>query len=35
MGPFPHVEDYVEADFSELRVGGVKLPAVVEYQTKL
>ncbi|KAL2000536.1 hypothetical protein VTN02DRAFT_2957 [Thermoascus thermophilus] len=35
MGPFPDVEEGVETDLSKLRVGGVKLPAVVEYQSML
>lgn len=35
MGPFPDVEEGVETDLSKLRVGGVKLPAVVEYQSTL
>jgi len=34
MGPFPDVEEGVD-DFSKLRVGAVKLPAVLEYQSKL
>lgn len=35
MGPFPDVEEGVETDISKLRIGGVKLPAVLEYQAKL
>lgn len=35
MGPFPDVEEGVEEDFSKLRVGGVRLPAVLEYQAGL
>ena len=32
MGPFPDVEDYVEQTWGSLKPGGVKLPAVLEYQ---
>lgn len=35
MGPFPDVEEGVETDISKLRIGGVKLSAVLEYQAKL
>ncbi|EON65646.1 hypothetical protein W97_04885 [Coniosporium apollinis CBS 100218] len=37
MGPFPDVSEQgsVETDFSKLRPGGVKLPAVLDYQAKL
>lgn len=35
MGPFPDVEESVEKDFSKLKVGSVKLDAVLEYQKKL
>ncbi|OCK95740.1 uncharacterized protein K441DRAFT_658447 [Cenococcum geophilum 1.58] len=35
MGPYPDVEGGVETDFSKVRVGGVKMPAVLEYQKTL
>lgn len=35
MGPFPDMEEGVEKDFSKLRVGAVKLDAVLKYQKKL
>jgi glutathionyl-hydroquinone reductase len=35
MGPYPDVEEGVETDFSKVRVGGVKMPAVLEYQKTL
>ncbi|KAL1964454.1 hypothetical protein VTN77DRAFT_6880 [Rasamsonia byssochlamydoides] len=35
MGPFPDVEEGVETDIRKLRVGGVKLAAVVEYSKSL
>lgn len=34
MGPYPDVEEGVE-DFSELKPGRVRHPAVLEYQSKL
>ena len=30
MGPWPDVEEGFERDFSKLRVGAVKLPAVIQ-----
>jgi hypothetical protein len=35
MGPFPDVEEGVETDITKLRVGGVQLPAVIEYSKSL
>lgn len=35
MGPFPDVEEGVETDWKKLRVGGVKHPAVLEYEGKI
>ncbi|OCL11497.1 glutathione S-transferase, partial [Glonium stellatum] len=35
MGPYPDIEEGVETDFSKLSVGGVKMPAVLEYQKTL
>ncbi|PYH89197.1 glutathione S-transferase omega-like 2 [Aspergillus ellipticus CBS 707.79] len=32
LGPFPDIEEGVERDWSVLRVGGVRHPAVVEYE---
>jgi len=32
MGPFPDVEDGYQSDWSKLKPGGVKMPAVTEYQ---
>lgn len=34
-GPYPDVEDGYELDLSQVRVGGVKMPEVVEYQKSL
>lgn len=35
MGPYPDVEEAVETDFSKVRVGRVKMTAVLEYQKTL
>ena len=35
MGPWPDVEEGFERDFSKLRVGSVRLPAVLEYEKQL
>ena len=35
MGPWPDVEEGFEKDFSKLRVGAVKLPAVLGYEKQL
>ena len=35
MGPWPDVEEGFERDFSKLRVGAVRLPAVLEYEKQL
>jgi putative glutathione S-transferase len=35
MGPFPDVEEGVQKDWSKLTVGGVKHPAVLEYESTL
>lgn len=35
MGPFPDVEEDVEEDFSRLKPGSVKMPAVLEHEAKL
>ncbi|KKK18217.1 hypothetical protein AOCH_004532 [Aspergillus ochraceoroseus] len=35
MGPFPHVEEGVERDWSKLSVGGVQHPHVLEYEKTL
>lgn len=35
MGPFPDVEEGVQRDWSKLVVGGVKHPAVLEYESTL
>jgi len=35
MGPYPDVEDYYERDFSKIKPGSVKLPAVLEHEAKL
>ncbi|KAJ5204262.1 uncharacterized protein N7498_005141 [Penicillium cinerascens] len=35
MGPFPDVEEGVERDWKKLRIGGVKHPAVLEYEGKI
>ena len=35
MGPYPDVEEGVEEDFSKIKVGGVKLTAVVEREATL
>jgi putative glutathione S-transferase len=35
MGPFPDVEEGVQRDWSQLVVGGVKHPAVLEYEATL
>lgn len=35
MGPYPDVEEGVERDWSKLTVGGVKHPAVLEYEATL
>lgn len=35
MGPFPDVEAGVQRDWNKLVVGGVKHPAVLEYESTL
>lgn len=35
MGPFPDVEERVQRDWTKLVVGGVKHPAVLEYESTL
>ncbi|KAJ5675744.1 hypothetical protein N7462_008641 [Penicillium macrosclerotiorum] len=35
MGPFPDVEEGVQRDWSKVTVGGVKHPAVLEYETTI
>ncbi|KAJ5627176.1 hypothetical protein N7528_004603 [Penicillium herquei] len=35
MGPFPNIEEGVERDWSRLVIGGVKHPAVLEYEQTL
>jgi putative glutathione S-transferase len=35
MGPWPDVEEGFERDFTKLRVGAVRLPAVLEYEKQL
>ena len=35
MGPWPDVEEGFARDFSKLRVGAVRLPAVLEYEKQL
>jgi NRPS condensation-like uncharacterized protein len=35
MGPWPDVEEGVEMDFEKLRVGCVKMPAVLEYEKQM
>lgn len=35
MGPFPHIEEGVERDWAKLRTGGIKLPAVLEYEATI
>jgi putative glutathione S-transferase len=35
MGPYPHIEEGFDEDFDKLKVGKMKLPAVLEYQAKL
>jgi hypothetical protein len=34
MGPYPDVEDDVETDWNKLKPGGVKLPAVLQFQVE-
>jgi putative glutathione S-transferase len=35
MGPFPDVEEGCELNFEKLKVGGVKMPLVLDYENKL
>lgn len=35
MGPFPDVEEEFEEDWSKLRIGEVKHPDVLEYETTI
>lgn len=35
LGPFPDVEEGVEQDWGKLRVGEVRHPAVLEFETTL
>ena len=35
MGPYPDIEEGIETDLSKVRVGGVKIPAVLEAEDKL
>lgn len=35
MGPWPDVEDGFEADFGKVRIGGVKMPLVMQLEEKL
>ncbi|KAL2358883.1 glutathione S-transferase, partial [Cryomyces antarcticus] len=35
VGPFPDIEEGVEQDISKLKVGSVKMPEVLEYESKL
>lgn len=35
MGPYPDVEEGYETDFSKLKPGSVKLPAVLEFEKTL
>lgn len=35
MGPFPDIEEGVERDWTALRIGGVKHPAVLEYESSI
>lgn len=35
LGPYPDVEGGVERDWAKLIVGGVKHPAVLEYENSL
>ncbi|KAK6432908.1 hypothetical protein LTR95_010921 [Oleoguttula sp. CCFEE 5521] len=35
LGPWPHVEEWYESDWSRLKVGECKMPEVLEYEAKL
>lgn len=35
MGPYPDVEEGCESDFSKIKPAGVRLRAVLEYESKL
>jgi putative glutathione S-transferase len=35
VGPWPHVEEGYEEDWSKLRVGGVSMPEVLEREKEL